>query len=31
VHLRRVGFRQRVTVVGTGTAAGDWIAVHLQR
>jgi hypothetical protein len=31
VHLRRVGFRQRVTVVGTGTAADDWIAVHLQR
>jgi hypothetical protein len=30
VHLRRVGLRQRVTVVGTGTAADDWIAVHLQ-
>jgi hypothetical protein len=30
VHLRRVGLRQRVTVVGTGTAAHDWIAKHLQ-
>jgi hypothetical protein len=29
VHLRRVGLRQRVTVVGTGTAADDWIAGHL--
>ena len=30
VHLRRVGLRQRVTVVGTGTATDDWIAGHLQ-
>jgi hypothetical protein len=29
VHLQRVGLRQRVTVVGTGTATDNWIAVHL--
>jgi hypothetical protein len=29
VHLQRVGLRQRVTVVGTGTAADNWIAGHL--
>ena len=28
-HLRRVGLRQRVTVVGTGRATDDWIAGHL--
>jgi hypothetical protein len=29
VHLQRVGLRQRVTVVGSGTAADNWIAGHL--
>jgi hypothetical protein len=29
VHLQRVGLRERVTVVGTGTAADNWIAGHL--
>jgi hypothetical protein len=31
VHLRRVGLQQRVTVVGTGTAADNWIAEHLRQ
>ena len=29
VHLQRVVLRQRVTVVGTGTAVDNWIAGHL--
>jgi hypothetical protein len=29
VHLQSVGLRRRVTVVGSGTAADNWIAGHL--